>query len=266
MQALSPELYFALTLAVKMAITGVFLMVATVLAERSGPLVGGLITTLPISAGPTYFFLAFDHPARFLADGALITLVFNAVNALFAVAYARLAQRHSLVVSLGGAMLVWLIAAPVAPYLPWTLASAVLFNIAVILFALRVTREMRHIRAPRMAARWYELVLRAVGVALLVGAVVGLSFRIGPAASGMLATFPIMFSSVIVVMHRRAGGPASAAILANALLGTSGFALACATVHLAAVPLGSFPALALALAVSVSWIMLIFTLRNAKPA
>jgi hypothetical protein len=224
------------------------------------------VTTLPVSAGPTYFFLAFDHSPQFLADSALITLVFNSINALFAVVYALLAQKHSLAVSLGGAMLVWLVSAPVVPYLPWTLASAAFFNIVVILFALRVTRELRHPRAPRLSARWYELVLRAAGVALLVGMVVGLSFKIGPALSGMLATFPIAFSSVIVVMHRRAGGPASAAILANALLGTSGFALACATVHLAAVPLGSFPALALALAVSVSWIMLIFTLRNAKPA
>jgi hypothetical protein len=262
MQALSPELYFALTLAAKMAITGIFLVVATVLAERSGPLVGGLVTTLPISAGPTYFFLAFDHSPQFLADGALITLVFNAVNALFALVYAVLAQKRSLAVSIGGALLVWVFSAPVLPYLPWTLTSAILVNVIVILLSLRVTRDLRHTRAPRLSARWYELLIRAIGVALLVGFVVGLSFRIGPAASGMLATFPIVFSSVIVIMHRRAGGPATAAILANALLGMTGFGLACVALHLAAVPLGAPIALALAIAASIGWGLLIYALRR----
>ena len=262
MHALSPELYFALTLAAKMAVTGVFLVVATVLAERSGPLVGGLITTLPISAGPTYFFLAFDHTAQFIAGGALVTLVFNAVNALFAVAYALLAQKHSLKVSFGGALLLWAVSAPILPYLPWTLASAIAVNAVVILLALRVTRELRHARAPRVPARWHELLLRALGVALLVGFIVALSFRIGPAASGMLATFPVVFSSVIVIMHRRAGGPAAAAILANAVLGLTGFALACIALHVAAVPLGTPVALTLALAASAGWGMLVYALRQ----
>ena len=163
MPHVSPEFYFALTLVAKMAVTGVFLVVATVLAERSGPLVGGLVTTLPISAGPTYFFLAFDHSAQFIADGALITLVFNAVNALFALVYALLAQKHSLAVSIGGALLTWLVAAPILPYLPWTLTSAIIVNVIVILLSLRVTRDLRHTRAPRVPTRWYELLLRALG-------------------------------------------------------------------------------------------------------
>ncbi len=266
MPPFSPELYFALTLFAKMAVTGVFLVVATVLAERSGPLVGGLITTLPISAGPTYFFLAFDHSAQFIADGALVTLVFNAVNTLFAVVYALLAQRHSLKISLGGALLTWLVSAPILPYLPWTLGSAIAVNVAVILLALRVTRELRHTRAPRVATRWYELLLRALGVALLVGFIVALSFRIGPEASGMLATFPVVFSSVIFIMHRRAGGPAAAAILANAILGVTGFGLACVALHVAAVPLGTPIALSLAIATSIGWGVLIYALRGAKSA
>ena len=60
-----PDFYFALTLIVKMAVTAGFLLAATVTAERAGPLIGGLVATLPISAGPVYIFLALDHDARF---------------------------------------------------------------------------------------------------------------------------------------------------------------------------------------------------------
>ena len=63
---MSPELYFALTLIVKMAVTAGFVLAATVTAERAGPLVGGLVATLPLGAGPVYVFLALDHGAHFI--------------------------------------------------------------------------------------------------------------------------------------------------------------------------------------------------------
>ena len=82
--AMSPELSFALILIVKMAITAAFVVAATVTAERAGPLVGGLVATLPIGAGPAYVFLALDHDASFIAQSAVASLAINAVNAVFA--------------------------------------------------------------------------------------------------------------------------------------------------------------------------------------
>ena len=68
---MSPDLFFLLTLIVKMAITAGFVVAATVTAERVGPLLAGLVATLPIGAGPVYVFLALDHDAHFIAQGAL---------------------------------------------------------------------------------------------------------------------------------------------------------------------------------------------------
>jgi hypothetical protein len=64
--SMSPDLYFTLTLIVKMVVTAAFLLAATITAERAGPLIGGLVSTLPISAGPVYIFLALDHDAHFM--------------------------------------------------------------------------------------------------------------------------------------------------------------------------------------------------------
>src|SRR5512136_1612664 len=103
-----PDLYFALTLIVKMAITAGFVLAATITAERAGPLVGGLVATLPIGAGPVYVFLALDHDAHFIAQSAVASLAINAANIVFALVYALLAQQRSLTVSLPGAFIVWL--------------------------------------------------------------------------------------------------------------------------------------------------------------
>ncbi len=44
---------------------------SSIVPERSGPVTGALVATLPISAGPSYVFLAIDHDAAFIAQGAL---------------------------------------------------------------------------------------------------------------------------------------------------------------------------------------------------
>ena len=87
----------------------------------------------------------------------------------------------------------------------------------------------------------------------LVGAVVTLSFRIGPAGSGVLAVFPIVYASIMVILHPRVGGLATVAVLANAVPGLTGFGAALLILHLTAVSLGSALALVAVLGVSVAW-------------
>ena len=59
---------------------------------------------------------------------------------------------------------------------------------------------------------------------------------------------PIILSSLIVILHIRAGGPAAAAVIGSSALGLLGAGLGLAAVHLAAVPWGSWAALGLGLA------------------
>ena len=257
---MSPDLYFALTLIVKMAVTAAFLLLATVTAERAGPLVGGLVATLPISAGPVYIFLALDHDAHFIAQSALGSLVTNSFNVVFALTYALLAQKRGLSVSLGGAFAAWLALIWASGFVAWTLVSAILLNIVTVAGAFWLSAPLRHAPMPRVRTRWYDLVVRAVMVALLVGVVVTLSFRIGPTASGNLAVFPIVLSSIMIILHHRVGGPATAAVMANAVIGLGGFAIAVIVLNLSAEPRRS--ALTLTLAVSISCNLLLFLSRQ----
>ena len=103
-------------------------------------------------------------------------------------------------------------------------------------------------------------------VAALVAVVVTLSFRIGPAASGSLAVFPIVLSSIMLILHNRIGGKATAAVMANAVIGLGGFGVAVLVLALTAERLGSPLALSLTLVVSVVCNLLIFlTRRRAVP-
>src|SRR5215217_660089 len=118
---MSPELAFILTLGFRMAITAAFVVSASVITERSGPVIGALVATLPVSAGPSYVFLALDHDAAFIAQGALASLPVNAATIFMALTYVVLAQRRSLLVSCGSAVAVWIAFASIIRQFDWPL-------------------------------------------------------------------------------------------------------------------------------------------------
>lgn len=259
---MSPDFTFAIVLIFKMAITAGFVLAATVTAERAGPLVGGLVATLPIGAGPVYVFLAFDHDAQFIAQSAVASLAINAVNVIFALVYALLAQTRSRAVSMVLSFLVWLLLASVVHAIHWPYAAAALVNVVILSVCLWLARPLRHVRVQGFRTRWTDLVLRAGLVALLVGVVVTFSFTIGPGGSGILAVFPVVLISIMFILHNRVGGAASAAVLANAVLGLVGFAFACTALHFSAAAFGSAIGLTLALATSVGWSLVVLTARR----
>jgi hypothetical protein len=250
---MSPEIAFILTLALRMAVTAAFVVTASVITERSGPVIGALVATLPISAGPSYVFLALDHDAAFIAQGALASLPINAVTIVLGLAYVVLAQRRSALVSFSGAVAVWIVLAALTRTVDWSLAGGLLANAITFTVCLPLLRRFRNVKMPLITRRWYDIPLRASLVATLVATVVTLSRWVGPNVSGTIALFPVVFTSMMLILHPRIGGPATAAVLANSGWGLIGLAIGIAVLHVAALRFGSSAALGLALATCVGW-------------
>ena len=250
---MSPDLVFILTLGFRMAITAAFVVSASVITERSGPVIGALVATLPISAGPSYVFLALDHDAAFIAEGALASLPVNAATIWLALTYVLLAQRRGVAVSCGAAVAVWVALAGLSRTVHWSLAGGLAANAVTFAICLPLLRRFCHVRMPLITRRWYDIPLRASLVATLVATVVTLSGWVGPYVSGMLALFPIVFTSMMLILHPRIGGRATAAVVAHGGWGLVGFGIGIAVLHVAALRFGSAIALSLALATCVSW-------------
>jgi hypothetical protein len=246
---MSPDLLFLLSLALKMAVTAVFVVAASLIAERSGPLIGAMIATLPIAAGPSYVFLALDHDAQFIADSTVTSLASHAATGILGTTYVLLAQRRSLVVSLGGALAAWIASAVTIRAVPWNVWTAIALNVVV--YTVCVTVRYLHVKMPIITRRWFDVPLRALLVSCLVGTVVTLGANVGPRVTGIFAVFPIVMVSLMLIMHPRIGGPANAALLANTMWGLVGFGLCVLSLHVTAVPFGSPLALAFALLVSI---------------
>jgi hypothetical protein len=250
---MSPDLTFILTLALRMAVTAGFVVSASVITERSGPVIGALVATLPVSAGPSYVFLALDHDASFIAEGALASLPINAATIFLGLTYVALAQRQNVIVSCGVAVVVWIMLAAAAGAMHLSLAGGLAANAIAFAICIPLLRRFRHAKMPLITRRWFDIPLRAALVSTAVATVVTLSRWVGPNLSGTIALFPVVFTSMMMILHPRIGGPATAAVVANSGRGLIGFGLAIAVMHVAALQFGSAVALSLALATCVSW-------------
>jgi hypothetical protein len=250
---MSSHLFFLLFLTLRMAVAAAFVVSASVIAERTGPVIGALVATLPISAGPAYVFLALDHDPAFIAQGALASLPVNAATAFLALIYVLLAQRHGLLVSCLSALAVWFGLAALLRALDLSLLGGLIANAIAFAICLPLMQRYAHVKMPLITRRWYDIPFRASLVAVLVATVVTLSGWVGPAITGTLALFPVVFTSLMLILHPRIGGPPTAAVIANSGWGLMGFGLAVAVLHVAVLHFGSAIGLSLALATGIAW-------------
>lgn len=260
------DLTFWFALVLKMAVTAGFVVGAAMVTERAGPIVGALVATLPIAAGPAYVFLALDHDSQFISRSALGSIAAHAATGVFSVVYVLLAQRFGTIVSVAGAVGAWFAAALPMRAAEWGFPTVAGVCLAIFAIAIALTSKYRDVPMPPVKRRWYDVPLRAVMVAGLVAAVVGLSGQVPPTFTGLLAVYPIVMTCLMLIFHPRAGGPATATLIANTLWGLVGFGVCLFTVHLAPPLVGTPAGLVLALAVSIAWNLVVWAVRRRRAA
>ncbi len=254
-------------LAFKIAMTATIVVAASVVVERSGPFIGGLIASLPTAGGAAYIILAMEHPPSFIAASAVGSVAVNAAVGIFALCYAVLAQRRSLLFSLTGAYLAWFACAWALHLVDWTPFSAMLLNAAVFGFTIwagarfRTEGTLSGIKATRADIAW-----RAAIVAACVIIVTSASTAIGSFASGLFAFFPVAMGSFFAILHMRLGGRAAASVAAHVQAPLIGLALEALVVHYLAEPVGVWWSFVAALAAGLAWNALVWGLRRSRQA
>lgn len=241
-------------IAVKMLAVVCVVVVATMIAERTRPAFAALIATLPLSVGAAYVLMALEHDAAFVGAAALKSVAGASATVVFIATYAQATLRMRPLPALAAAFIIWAPAAWFVHSTAWTIGSAVLFSIAILSIAYVLTFPLRGLRSTRPARRnWFDAPVRAISVAGFVGVLTAVSSQLGPSGTGTLANFPIIMSSVGLILHTRLGPEGAAGMLANSVAGMAGGSLGLLAVHLAIPSHGAAASLLLGLAICVAW-------------
>ena len=225
-------------LLLKLCLVPSLVAAVTMASRRWGLRVGGVLTGLPMVAGPTLCFYALEQGNGFAASAARSALLGVAATGAFCVAYARSAGRLS-----------W----PWSVLVGWTAFGLVagatyrmrdLSGIGELAIASGVLLAGRSLVRPpptpvaiAIHPQW-DLATRMLASAVVVVLLTGVAARLGARLSGILSAFPVVTLILAVFTHVQRGADAVSVFLRALLRGLHGFSLFCIVFSIALGPLG----------------------------
>lgn len=249
--------------ALSFVIAATWVSMATLVAERLGTRMGGVIATLPSTLVVALYFMAVEEGVGFATDVAALVPAEMAINTVFLalfIAFSRRGLPTALSAALGG----------------WTLLSAILYlsdpeglwpSMVVFVAAAAGTTlwlRRRH-PTPQVAGRHVSYTATEVSFrGLFAGAIIALSVLLasvsGPVIGAILSVFPAIFTSTMVILYLRQGPEFTGATGSTMILGSVNVVGYSAVLVYALPAFGAVWGTLLALAMSYAWSIGVYAL------
>lgn len=199
---------------IKILITLILVILLTEISKRVRPAVGGILMGLPLGAGLSTYFLAYEQGIPFLIQAIPWGILGLSSSLVFSLAYyltdrffphpVRVvsALRSSLV-----AIVVYGLVSSGLRLFPLRLEVALLVTLGAIFLNLGLVRWLipPSIKPPKTQFSLTLILLRGVITAFTIALITGMARIIGPVWSGILSAFPIVLFQVLVFLHVEEG-------------------------------------------------------------
>ena len=229
--------------------TAAVIVAAGRLAQRAGPVLTSVLITLPVNAGPGFFFIALQQDAAFVSSGALTAFAITGAVLLFCTAWVHTARYGGFLLSLAAAVAAWtawaLFTRALPDTVPWAVAGA---GCGALLAWLLRRRGLVRPGSAKAAAGWGFVTARGVVAGLAVASVATASPWLGPVWSGFLLGFPTTLTASAWMLYGHYGRDFTAATLNAAQPSMVVYASFCLALHLLAGPLPALTAVIVAFA------------------
>jgi len=250
---------------IKIALSIGLVMLLSLIAERSGPRVAGILAGYPLGVALALFFIGYEIGPGFAARSAIFTPAGLIANLCLTAGY-LLGQRAPgpwglPVASLFG-IAAFLGAGSLLQWVPGILPVQVsLTALAIVLFSLAYRSLPEHVirRRPLTIA---VMLARGVMAAAIVVLVTALAHALPERWAGLLAGFPFTMYPLLVLMHLAYGPGMVTTIIRHYPAGLGSLLVYAATVALAYVPLGIYRGTALGFAVATAYLAVFVAIRN----
>ena len=241
------------TLPLKLVLTPLLILAASLAGRRWGPSISGWLIGLPLTSGPVVFFVTLGQGDGFGAATAFGILAGTASQAAFSLAYAWVALGWPWPVCLAAAAAAFGLSTLLLREAPLPAWGMLLLSVGALLAALRLLpgRVPSRRQIGSMPPAW-DLPARMVVATVFVLALTTLAPILGPRLTGLLSPFPIFATVLSVFAQRQHGAPAAIQVLRGLQLGLFGFAGFFFVLTSALEPLGLLPAFAGATAVALA--------------
>ena len=236
----------------------------TVLAERYGTKVGGIAGTLPSTIVIAFLFIALDDGVSYATHSVSIAIAIMGLNLLFLAAFATLCTR-SLLIALVGAFTVWTLGTIIIYVTDVaTMTIPLLAFILCFIIALMYLERYRRVASqPNITMRYTakKLLLRGLLAGIVIASAVSLS-NINVALSGILAMFPAIFLSTMLIAYLEHGPTFTRGLAKGMIYGSPSVAAYGAAIYFLYPTLGILVGTIIAVLLSLTTSLLLYLSRS----
>jgi|TARA_R110001583_G_scaffold178786_3_gene334980 hypothetical protein len=198
------SLFFA-----KLAVSILVVLGLSMLAERAGPRVAGVLSGYPLGTAILLFFIAVEQGVHFAGESAVYALPGLIATLAFLYAYylvSRLLLRWSVLVQVLASSMASFAAFVFVSWLgqmvSFTLLTATVSLFIAMIAAIFLFRAIENVSILQRVKITHKIVaVRAATAAFIVVAISGAAAIIGPRWSGLFAGFPVTLYPMILILH-----------------------------------------------------------------
>jgi len=250
---------------IKIALSIGMVVGLSIIAERSGPRVAGILAGYPLGIALALFFIGYEISPEFAARSAVFTQAGLIANLCLTAGYLlgqRLPGRWGLLAASVLGVTAFLLAGSLLQWVPGLLSlQLALTTIAIAWFTLAYRRlpEQAVLRRPMTVA---AMLVRGVIAAAIVVLVTALAHVLPERWAGLLAGFPFTMYPLLLLMHLGYGPAVVTTIIKHYPVGLGSLMVYAAVVALSYVPLGIYRGTALGFLVATIYLLAFVRLKG----
>jgi hypothetical protein len=211
-------------LILKLVVTPVLVAVATLVARRWGPGVGGWLAGFPLTSAPVSIFLALEQGPAFAAGAAVGTLLGLAALAVCCLVYGRVARHMGWMGSTVAGLGAFVASIALLSRITESLVAAFLLVCATLVVAALALPATSRGDTGVQAPPW-DLPARMIVATVVVLTLTTAATHLGPTLSGLLSPVPVFLLVLAIFAQRTEGADASIRVMMGGVIGSFAFAV-----------------------------------------
>lgn len=203
-------------------LSALVVIIITVIAEKYGTKIGGILGTLPSTIIIAFIFIALNKNLVFASKAAAVVPAEMAINLLFLLIFSTLAYKSSLLALLGS-LTFWSLLSTLL-YLSQidNILISILIYIAALIFCFTFLEKIKKIPSHQKVKVHYttqKILLRGILAGTVIATAVFLS-NINATLSGIFSIFPAIFLSTMVITVTEHGPRFTSGMAKSMMLGS----------------------------------------------
>jgi Protein of unknown function (DUF3147) len=213
-----------LHLALAFLVGGAWISLATIIAERYGSALGGLVGGLPAISVVSFLFIGLNQGSETASQATVVFPLALTFTMSFLLVYATLSKRGFHVAFPGG-LFVWAFLSGITAFLnlrnPFLSVGVFLSVVSFYLYMLKMKMNLPHVGGTETAYSLRQIAFRAIVGGGVIALAVLSSQLGGPELGGIASSFPAIFSLTLFFTYRTSGMELSRALTKPLLISAS---------------------------------------------